>query len=363
MEEPVCGKCAVKFKSKDPIINCSGKCKLNFHLKCVDLSISDLQCIQKCKGLMWFCDNCNLALNDIWGLKNEFSCLGEQITSEINEIKNVLNSIKPIGKEVYNISERKTYAKVASEVVIVKPKNKDQECKKTLEAVQKCVNPSILEVGINEVRNAKEGGVVIKCNSKTEVNKVKTIIEKKLGKTYNIDAPELKNPTVKIVDIEKEMTEDELLTYLKKQNFFLNHDSLSLTVKVFKKMKTKFMAILECDPESYQRIMKERFLYLDWARCRVFEYVSVLRCFGCGGFGHKKEQCSSVSRCLKCAVSDHTSDQCNSDIVKCINCIEANGTVKTNFNVYHSIYSVNCPVLQKKIEIQRQKIRYSVNDE
>lgn len=183
--------------------------------------------------------------------------------------------------------------------MVIKPKNNEQgNSKKTLEAVQKYVNPSVLEVGIREIRNTREGGVVIKCDSRSEIEKVKSVVEKKLSKTYNISAQNLKNPSVKIVDIEKEMSSEELILFLKKQNYFLNHEKLTLSVKILKKMRTKFMAIVECDPESFRRIMKEGFLYVDWARCRVFEYVSVYRCFKCGSFGHKKDQCKIESICL-----------------------------------------------------------------
>lgn len=364
MDDQNCSKC--KKKTKDYVIKCSGKCNLQFHLKCIDISYTDFQVTQNCKGMKWFCEGCLEALENIWGVKNEISDLQKQVSSEISELKNMINKIQSHEMKNNHICEGKTYAKVASEVVVIKPKNTGQESKKTLEMVQKHLNPTALEVGITEVRTVKEGGVVIKCNSKDEINKIKTAAEKKLGKNYRVNTPNLKNPNVKIVDIPREMESDELIEAIKKQNITLNSDSI-LNVKVIKKMKTKWMAILECDPESFKKIMQENGIYIDWSKCRVYEYINVFRCFKCGGYGHKSSSCNnSSSRCLRCAkpVGEHSSDkQCDCEHPKCVNCIDANAALQTKFNVNHSSFDINCPILLKRIEIQRRKIGYNVDSE
>lgn len=361
----LCGKC--RKKTKDPIIKCAGNCNMVYHLKCVEVQSTEYDAVQNCRGIRWFCDLCLEVLNYVWELKNDIVDLQKQVSSEMTELRNIIHKIRDTVKEEGNLkSEKKSYAKVTSEVVIIKPKNTGQDSKKTLEVVQKHVSPSVLEVGISEVRPVKEGGVVIKCNSKEEINRVKTVVEKKLGKNYKINTPDLKNPHIKIVDIDSEMKDEELLDNIKRQNLFLNHNLVSLNVRVIKKMRSKWMAIVECDPESFKKIMKENGLYINWSRCRVYEYVSVLRCFKCGGFGHKVEQCINKSRCTHCAgpVSEHDSDQkCECDSPRCINCIDTNVALKTNFDINHSTFAVNCPVLLEKMEIQRRKIRYSVDNE
>lgn len=359
--DEVCGKC--KKKSKDLTIKCSGNCSAVFHLKCIDVSAADYQTIQKMNGARWFCEDCLTKLDKVWGCNSDVAVIHNQLLSDMADMKKMLNNIQGLGLKSENTTGNLSYAKVASEVVIIKPKNANQESKKTLETVQKYVNPAALEVGIKEVRTVKDGGVVIKCNTKDEINKIKNVAEKKLGKNYKVNAPDLRNPSIKLLDIDREFSSEELIDTLKKQNLFLDHESVALNVKIFKKMKTKWMAIIECDPESFSKIMKENALFLDWCRCRVFEYVSVFRCFKCGRFGHKADQCtSSGSICLRCAkpVSEHASDkECDCENLKCVNCMEANNVLKTEFNVNHSLFDRNCPVLLKKIDLQKQKIRYT----
>lgn len=350
-----CRKCLSRIKNRDPYIKCNGKCNSLFHSKCVDMSSVDMELFKSCNGLRWFCEECSVYLDNLWDLQKEICLLKNDLTAEITELKNKINSNSA---KVENIEGKKSYAKAVTsgEVVVIKPKEK-QESKKTMEAIQKHVNPVSLEVGITEVKNIKEGGVLIKCKSKEEVKKIQTVVEKKLSKNYKINTPDLKRPCIKILDIDQEMDEDELINSLKKQNFFLNTDGVYLKVIAIKKMKSNYMAIIECDPSTFKKVQEENVLSLNWSRCRVFEYVGVLRCYRCGGFNHKADQCNS-ERCLKCAISGHKSENCNAEHIKCFNCIDANEKMKTNFDVNHSIFNISCPIYLKKIEIQKQKIKY-----
>lgn len=359
MDDLICGKC--KKKTKDSKIKCSGNCNAVFHVKCVELSTADYQTTQNCKNVRWFCDGCLYILENMWGLKDAITVLQSQVLTEMSEMKKMFTKSSDASK-----TEMKSYAKAAAgETVIIKPKNASQESKKTLEVVQRYVDPAALEVGINEIRTVKDGGVVIKCNSKEEIKKIKSVAEKKMGKSYKVNTPELKNPNIKVLDIGREMTNEELLEAIKKQNVYINHDYLSLSIKVIKRMKTKWMAIIECDPVTFKRIMDANGLFIDWSRCRVYEYINIYRCFKCGGFDHKANECTkSGSRCLRCAeaVSGHDNgNQCDCETLKCLNCIEANEVLKTDFNIFHSIFDVSCPVLLKKTEIQRKKIKYSID--
>lgn len=355
-----CAKCATKFKTKDLLVNCAGKCQKSFHAKCNDMTSADVQAIQKFSGLLWFCEHCNEDLPNISNVQTELQCLKQKFEEEFRKLKEMIKNMEHV---CTNTKDGKSYAQVTNnEVVVIKPKNnEDGNSKKTLEAIQKYVNPSALEIGIKGIRNAKEGGIIIKCDTRADIEKVKGVAEKKLSKAYQVSTPHLKNPSFKIVDIENDMDNENLLKYLKKQNYFLNHEHSDLKVRIVKKMKTKYMAIVDCDPESHRRVMDAGSLYIDWSRCRVFDYVTVYRCYKCGGFGHGSDQCDT-EKCLKCASLDHATKDCESEVKKCCNCLEANAKTKSDFNVDHSTFDNNCPVFLKKIELQKQKINYAVTE-
>ena len=105
-----------------------------------------------------------------------------------------------------------------------------------------------------------------------------------------------------------------------------------MEVRVFKKKRTKYMAIVVCDPLTFKKTLDEKNLYINWSRCRVFEYISVFRCFKCGGFNHHAEKCDREAKCLKCCGNDHKREDCESDIMKCTNCVEVNSKFNLNLN-------------------------------
>lgn len=361
MDNHDCATCKAKINNSDSCITCFGTCKKIFHNKCIELNNKDAQVIENCKGARWFCDVCLAQLEFIINIHNELEQIKAHVTTELNSFRNILNNNRS-NLEEEQFGQSKTYAnvtrnKTSSEVVIIKPKTK-QESKKTKEAIQRNLRPAALEVGITELKSIKEGGVVIKCKNKEEQEKIKKAAEKKLTKHYQIKAPELKNPCIKITDIEDKLTADELINCIKKQNIFLQEtENNNLVIRAIKKMRTNYMAIIECDPISFKKILAEGCLCINWSRCRVFEYVSIFRCFKCAGFDHHADKCSSDPKCLNCGESNHATDKCEKEYSKCVNCIESNTRLNLSLDTSHNVYDKNCPVYLKKVQIQKQKIK------
>lgn len=98
------------------------------------------------------------------------------------------------------------------------------------------------------------------------------------------------------------------------------------------------------------------------AVCRVFEYIRVFRCFKCGGFDHKAEGCKTGRRCQKCAESDHVAENCKSEVLVCGNCVQANIDYRMDLKTDHSIFDLSCTCLQRKISLEKRKIKYNVEN-
>lgn len=64
-------------------------------------------------------------------------------------------------------------------------------------------------------RNVRKGAVVFKCKDSADANKLKLNLQHQLRQNYSAPIPNKKNPRVKVVDIEKEYTEDELIRVIK----------------------------------------------------------------------------------------------------------------------------------------------------
>ncbi|KAK9719837.1 hypothetical protein QE152_g22475 [Popillia japonica] len=98
---------------------------------------------------------------------NYSAVLKRNNSSEINAVKQVIN--------------KKTYAETAGEAMLIKPKN-PQDSEKTKTDIKNQLSPANLEVGIKEIRTVKDGGILIKCANKTEVDKLKKEAQNKLQK-------------------------------------------------------------------------------------------------------------------------------------------------------------------------------------
>lgn len=92
-----------------------------------------------------------------------------------------------------------------------------------------------------------------------------------------------------------------------------------------------------------------------WRSYRVKEYLSIMRCFKCHGYGHKTGGCEIKEQLCECCGSEkHLKNKCpTKDTPKCINCLR--NRRKDNS---HSVKDPNCPEYKKQIDIYHNKIKW-----
>lgn len=64
-----------------------------------------------------------------------------------------------------------------------------------------------------------KGGLVINCKNIEESKKLQKEASTKLGEDYTVIIPELKNPKMKILDMCENLSEDEIIKYIKKTKY------------------------------------------------------------------------------------------------------------------------------------------------
>lgn len=354
-----CGKCKAKLKRNDPHQRCSGLCHKLFHLHCAGFKPEEGNVVSRVKGTKWFCEICEAQFDVLMKMSEEIESFKIMVAKQLNEFKSILNSGKDFKSNELFVPN-KSYADVASEILVIRPKA-NQDSSKTKEAIRKVMNPLELQVGITQFKDVKDGGVLIKCKTKTELDKIKNSVDKKLKAKYDIKSPEKKNPRIKIVDIEENLQNEELEEIITKQNMFMQHEGSLFKVVVVKKMKSRYMCIAECDPTTFKNIMsnKDQRLFVNFSYCRVFEHFSLFRCYKCGVYDHKAEECQNVSTCLICMKTDHVTKDCTRETTCCVNCTKSNNELKTTFNTSHSLFDHCCPIYIRKIQNQKTKIKTS----
>ncbi|KAK9692779.1 hypothetical protein QE152_g34922 [Popillia japonica] len=243
----ICGRCNKQMQPKDMVVVCSGICKGKYHTSCVDLSHQNYTAIKECDlshqnytaikecgNIKYFCNGCLPILDFCMNMQREMNALKDLMNQKLIEFQKVISTNSYLTKSEL----RKQLNPSALEVgitgmksvkdggVIIKCKNKED-----VEKIKKA-----LEVGITGMKSVKDGGVIIKCKNKEDVEKIKKAAEKKMKKKYDIKIPEQKNPCIKVTDIEEDMSEEELKTSIINQNSCMQHDNLDVRVLVIKKM-------------------------------------------------------------------------------------------------------------------------------
>jgi hypothetical protein len=114
-------------------------------------------------------------------IKNQIDSLRKRFMDEITESakSEILNK-----KEDLKISYADTL-KNNEAVMIVKPKNKKQKNEKTKSDLKNIINPN--DTPINGLIDSKDGSVILKCKKKSDVNKIKEMVESSLSENYEVN--------------------------------------------------------------------------------------------------------------------------------------------------------------------------------
>lgn len=122
--------------------------------------------------------------------------------------------------------------------------------------------------------------------------------------------------------------------------------------------KSNVKVVIEVDPVTFKQIMDKGHVYVGWKRCNVRESFHIIRCFKCCKYGHLSKNCENSVICPKCS-KNHSLADCKADIFSCINCIENNSKLKTNYDINHTVFDNCCSSYKKVIDISKSMTVYN----
>lgn len=364
-------ECDVCKNTKDTLFSCDG-CRKYLCKICGKLTSSEIKCLQLKERVMLFhCDLCrkfeslkllNTIIDDKETIIQSKNKIIELLEKELANLKIKNENINPVNARNYALAASKEVVKQKVNIpcLIIKP-NKHQECLKTKKEIELKIKPSKISVGINLIKNGRDGSILIKCSTERATQKMKEEATKLLGSNYTINETKLRKPSVKIINLRDDITEEEILESIANQNEefgFSTEDEMD--VKIIKKNRNgnSVSAVINCNGSTYNKFMAARKINIGFEKCPVFENIYLVRCFKCFGFNHKIGECKQVeTTCSKCS-ENHSYKDCHSRIKKCINCIHYNEKYKTKFDVNHEVFSYDCDVYKKNIDILRERTNY-----
>ena len=350
---------------------CDGCSKSNC-VKCGKISPSEVKVLELKGGrtLKFYCLKClnfntfsllQNTINDkrtIIDSKDEIICL---LRGKIEELETDIEAKKGENsrREVLSYSQtlqNKTRNRENIPSLIIKPK-KYQSVEATTRDLQNKVKPTELKIGIKNTRGMKNGGLIVKCVTKTDVDKLKMDAENKL-EGYEIQITKMRLPRIKISGYRGDMTMEKIELCLREQNEFIQvSDELKITyIKQNKKNQSKTI-FGECSPQLFRQFMERKRIFMEWERYPIYEDLSIQRCFHCQEHYHKNINCSNEPMCEYCS-EGHNVQECPKVQKKCGNCFKANEKFNLQHKVDHEASSRECPSYQYLLGILKGKIDY-----
>jgi hypothetical protein len=269
----------------------------------------------------------------------------EKVAVNLEKVEKVEKIEKTVGKLSFASVVRNSQP-----VVVVKPKNSDQNCTETRNQIKSLFDP--VASNINGLKSVSKGGVVIMCKDKSSTQKCSEELISKLGDNYEVSLPVTKGPLLKVWGMSEVIPKEEFIEKIRMQNDCIS-DNSEINVVNIKANRRGVACLIEVDKDTYESLLSVGRVYIGWDSCRVYQHIDILRCFKCNQFGHMAVKCERAVCCADCG-GDHPSKDCNSEIKKCVNCVYAKETFKIELDTNHPSYSLKCPAYLKRLE---QKIR------
>lgn len=358
--ETKCKECKRTIRENDKAIKCDGRCESWHHAKCVRICDASYKKISDLGGLvLWLCEDDRLELKN-----KEFRLTTDKkmddIQEKLNSIEKIIESIKPAESatkyaDVLTINKR--VPKISNiPTISIKPK-KTQSSQTTKMHLKARINPADANVSIRSIQDIKNGAVLLKLNSQSDSDKMKTLLTNEISDEYEIRVMTRRKPKIKIIGADKSYDSKELKEALIKQNHWIDMADV-MDVKYAKQEKNKKWTLyVEVNGKTYEKCMERKFINIGWDTSNIYEDFSILRCYNCNGFGHKSDNCNRHTNCGYCA-GDHTSQNCKEEFATCVNCSHANAKYKENNDTNHHPYSSKCKILQKKIKNVQENTNY-----
>lgn len=297
----------------------------------------------------------DILLNKFNELSNEFIAVKNLNVSLVNLVKN-LNHVNVNSQPTTNIN---SFANVVKNnpVVIVKPKNIEQETAVTIKDISSKIDPNC--VNVKKVRSANNGGIIIECSSIKESETLRDIAVSTLSDNYDVNVPVGRHPMIRITGFLNTYTDEELLNMIRNHNRSIvgNNSALKVIQRYNFKRSNSYGAKIQVDPVTFSKIMNNKNVRIGFETCNVTEGFGIIRCFKCNDYNHVSAKCTSDTSCPKCGEAHKIAD-CSSLKTQCINCMKAAESMNIVIDTNHPVWSDQCRVFQEKVAIAKKRTNY-----
>lgn len=380
----ICNKTVTRSAS----VKCSNSdCNVILHTKCLETVAKVFDNVKKTK---WLCKLCSeheqvekqdnneqvseqdisvhMLFKEVQWLKKEIVLLNKVIVGLESQLKTQDDKLERISPEpVSNLSHSNKPAMLYSTMVkkqnsaplLVKSTKQTSDIDNTeiMKELKSKVNLAESNICVDNTRLIK-GGVLVQCENVNSLNILKQKLKDNFGSKYNVNEPKLLNPRIRINNVDLNMDDETIV----KDILLHNRELENSKIKIVTKLKRKFSqnVVIEVQPATRNIMNKKGHLYIGWKKCYIQDHCHVIRCYRCSRFGHSKKDCKNVKLCCYKCSGEHEFINCDSNVRKCINCVNYNNNSKDGNAIPtdHWASDENCPIYCNKLTILKNRTNY-----
>jgi len=216
-----------------------------------------------------------------------------------------------------------------------------------------------INVGVQSLKTLRDGRVIIEVGSKKEMELLEEGIRERCGEELETNVQKPRKPRLVILNIPNEINMDNAEETLIKQNTEINIQEGNIVPKfIYTTKRGTRNLVVEVDSETRKKLQQIR-VKLGWTICRVYDYVSVKRCYRCSRFNHNHRECKGEV-CPLCT-GNHSLKQCTAAPTeyKCINCmVYKKHHPTTQIDTAHTSLDKKCPSLKAILEKYKKNTEY-----
>ncbi|XP_023212315.1 uncharacterized protein LOC111615146 [Centruroides sculpturatus] len=217
----------------------------------------------------------------------------------------------------------------SSTVVIIESTDHNEDAETIKTRIKSKLDPRQLKLGVKQVRKIRNRGLLVELEGKDKGEHLINEINNMGNLTARL--PKKILPKVTIFNIPASLNKQDIIEGLFDQNepitkTYQNVEEFGKNINIKSKFGRKPEVnhwICEVTPDLRKLLLKLKKVNLDWVRCSVEEYYSIIQCYKCCKYGHIARECSSDrNHCNHCG-GDHRYSECKNKNTapNCINCI------------------------------------------
>ena len=139
---------------------------------------------------------------------------------------------EPIKSYAEVLSHPKKENKKLKHIIAIHSNNDTVKSFELKKKIKETIDPVVYGLGINNMKNIANGGVLIECEKESDIFKLKKVMKEQVEE-IKTSIPKKKNPKLIIKNIDASVSNKEIVDYIFKQNFQnQNAETLKDDVKV-----------------------------------------------------------------------------------------------------------------------------------